>query len=186
MTTGLFGGAFDPPHDGHVRLARTAMRHFALDPLVVLVGEAPWHKPVPTPLTARLRLAEAAFGALADVEADPHEATIDLLRTGRWDDPIFLVGADQLASFHTWREPDRVLELARLGVATRPGYPRDRLDEALARIARPERVLLFELEPVEVSSTEVRDRVAAGKPVDELVPAGVATLIHELGLYRSG
>jgi nicotinate-nucleotide adenylyltransferase len=183
--TGLFGGAFDPPHDGHVRLAEAAIRQFGLARLVVLVAEAPWYKSIPTPLDARLRLAEAAFGDIAEVEHDPYPATVELLEARSWEDPIFLVGADQLAAFDTWREPERVLELTRLGVATRPGTPRALLDEAVARLSRPDRVLFFELDPVDVSSTAVRERVAAGEPIDGLVPPAVAALIRELGLYRS-
>lgn len=183
--TGLFGGAFDPPHDGHVALLRRALDHFELQQLVVLVVDAPWHKQVQTPAELRLRLAQAAFGAFAEVELDRHEATADLLEEGRWHEPLFLIGADQLAAFHTWRRPERVLELARLGVATRPGYPQAELERALEWIGRRERVLLFELEPVDVSSSDVRERVAAGAPIDALVPAEVARLVAELGLYRA-
>ena len=68
-------------------------------------------------------------------------------------------------------------------MATRPGYPRERLDDVLARLERPDRVELFEIEAVGVSSTDVRDRVARGEPIDDLVPAPVAALIDELRLY---
>ena len=71
----------------------------------------------------------------------------------------------------------------RLGVATRPGYPRERLDGVLARLERPDRVELFEIQAVGVSSTDVRDRVARGESIDDLVPAPVAALIDELRLY---
>jgi nicotinate-nucleotide adenylyltransferase len=178
----LFGGAFDPPHVGHVALADAAVRAFAPDELLVLVSERPWHKEVPTPVEARLQLARAAFPG-ARVEVDPHEATVDLLEARSFDDPLFLIGADQLAAFLTWRRPERVLELARLGVATRPGYDRTRLDDVLAQLSRPERVLFFELEPTPVSSTEIRDRAALGDPLDGLVPPAVAQRIADLGLY---
>jgi nicotinate-nucleotide adenylyltransferase len=72
----------------------------------------------------------------------------------------------------------------RLGVATRPGYPRERLDDVLTRLTRPDRVELFEIEALGISSTDVRDRAAHGQPIDDLVPARVAGLIDELGLYR--
>ena len=75
---GLFGGAFDPPHNGHVALAETATRVFGLEPLVVIVAEAPWHKRVLAPAEARLELARAAFPA-AQVELDPHPSTVELL-----------------------------------------------------------------------------------------------------------
>lgn len=183
--TGLFGGAFDPPHVGHVALAQRAIEHFALERLVVLVSEAPWHKEVATPAAARLELARAAF-PVAQVELDHYPSTIELLEARRFHDPLVLIGADQLAAFRTWREPDRVLELARLGVATRPGFERDRLDAVVVGLSRPDRVERFELAPVDVTSTDVRARVARGEPVSGLVPAEVAERIVELGLYRDG
>ena len=183
MTTGLLGGAFDPPHVGHVALARAAIERFELERLVVLVVADPGHKGVDAPAEARLALAEAAFAGLAEVRLDPHARTLDSLRAGPWDDALFLVGADQFADFLSWTEPDAVLELARLGVATRPGYPRERLDAVLAGLRRPERVLFFDIEPTAVSSTEVRERVARGDAIEHLVPSGVADLIAELRLY---
>ena len=179
---GLFGGAFDPPHVGHVALVDAALRAFAPGALVVLVAEEPWHKEVPTPVEARVELARAAFPS-AQVEVDPFAATVDLLEERRFDDPLFLIGADQLAAFLTWRRPHRVLELARLGVATRPGFDRDELDAVLEQLPLPDRVLFFELEPTPVSSTEIRDRAARGDSLDGLVPPAVADRIRELGLY---
>jgi nicotinate-nucleotide adenylyltransferase len=178
----LFGGAFDPPHAGHVALADAAARAFAPAELIVLVAEKPWHKEVPTPVDARLELARAAFPS-ARVEVDPFPATVDLLEARQFDDPLFLIGADQLAAFLTWRRPERVLELTRLGVATRPGFDRAALDDVLARLAHPERVLLFELEPTPVSSTDIRSRAQRGEPLDGLVPPAVARRIEDLGLY---
>ena len=131
----------------------------------------------------RLRLARAAFPDLS-VELDEHRFTVDLLRAGRWVDPLLLVGADQLVDFPTWKEPDAVLDLARLAVATRPGYPRERLESVLAGLSRPDRVLLFEIEPVPISSSEVRASAARREPIGALVPEPVARLIDELGLYR--
>ena len=183
---GLLGGAFDPPHNGHVALARAALDQLGLERLEILVVADPGHKRVEAPAKARLRLAEAAFAGLpARVVLDDHPRTVDLLRDRRWNgDPLFLVGADQFCHLLSWKEPETVLELARLGVATRPGYPRDRLDGVLERLARPERVLFFEIPPVDASSTEVRRRVAGGEPVSDLVPLAVARLVEELGLYR--
>jgi nicotinate-nucleotide adenylyltransferase len=181
--TGLLGGVFDPPHLGHVALARAAQERFALDELVVLVAAEPGHKEVVADPELRLRLARAAFPDLR-VELDGHARTVDLLRERRFDDPLFLIGADELADFPDWKEPDEVLELARLAVATRPGYPRERLEPVLGRLRRPDRVELFELEPHPIASRDVRARVARGEPIDGLVPPEVAELVRKLGLYR--
>jgi nicotinate-nucleotide adenylyltransferase len=180
---GLLGGAFDPPHNGHIALARAALAQFGLEELVVLVAERPGHKQVSLPAETRLRLARAAFPKYT-VSLDEHERTIDTLRAGRWRDPLFLIGADEFSDLLTWKDPEGVLERARLGVATRPGYPRERLDAVLERLSQPQRVLFFEIDPVAVSSRELRARLALGDSVDGLVPRAVAELIADLGLYR--
>ena len=179
---GLLGGAFDPPHEGHVAVARAAVARFDLDVLVVVVAARPGHKDVALDAETRLELARAAFPE-HEVVLDEHERTVDLLRTGRWRDPLFLVGADEFCDFLEWKEPDAVLDLARLGVATRPGYPRERLDSVLEQLQRPDRVEFFEVEPVPVASRDLRERAARGEPLDGLVPAAVAKLIRGRRLY---
>jgi nicotinate-nucleotide adenylyltransferase len=185
--TGLYGGAFDPPHLGHVALARTAIEHFGLDRLVVLVATRPGHRAVELDADDRVRLAQLAFADLGPVEVrrDEHERTIDLLRDEDFGDAIFLVGADQLADFPTWKEPDAILELVRLGVAMRPGYPREQLEAVLERLERPDRVLFFELEPHDVAARDVRARAARGESLEGLVPKTVAGEISAQGHYRS-
>jgi nicotinate-nucleotide adenylyltransferase len=183
VTAGLLGGTFDPPHFGHLALAEGAKKHFDLDDLVVLVAVRPGHKEIQLDAESRLRLVRAAFPG-DEVELDPYERTVDMLRPRRWRDPIFLVGADSFSDLLTWKEPDQLLALARLGVATRPGYPEELLQPVLDRLARPDRVEFFEIEPVPISSREIRDRVSMGESIDELVPPAVAEEIEALGLYR--
>jgi nicotinate-nucleotide adenylyltransferase len=179
---GLLGGTFNPPHNGHVLLAKTAKRHFGLDPVRVHVSASPPHKRVDVDVETRLTLARLAFPE-DTVVRDDNPYSIDTV-SGFGDDAIFLVGADQFAKFLTWREPDEILERVRLGVATRPGYPHENLDAVLAQLRRPERVELFDMEPVPISSSDVRRLVAEGRPVADLVPAPVAAEIARLGLYR--
>jgi nicotinate-nucleotide adenylyltransferase len=196
MTVGLLGGTFDPPHNGHVALARTAIGAIGLDWLVVVpVGEAP-HKPVGTDAETRFRLAEAAFADLPRTELSRVELerggpsyTVD---TAAWaerehgDDVVFLLGADEFADFPTWREPNRILEHVRLAVATRPGIPHDRLEAVRAGLRHPDRVSFFELEPIPISSRDLRARVARGEAIDGLVPPAVVRVIDDVGLYRAG
>ncbi|HXV56471.1 MAG TPA: nicotinate (nicotinamide) nucleotide adenylyltransferase [Gaiellaceae bacterium] len=193
MTTGVFGGAFDPPHLGHVALVREALARFGLERLVVVVTGDPPHKRVETDAETRFGLAELAFGGLPGVELSRHELerpgpsyTVDTARWAeeRWGDVVFLVGADEFAGFASWKAPDEILEHVRLGVATRPGYPRERLRPVLEELRRPDRVELFEIPAVDVSSTEIRTRAARGEPVAGLVPAEVARRIVELDLYH--
>jgi nicotinate-nucleotide adenylyltransferase len=193
MTVGLLGGAFDPPHLGHVELARDAFSRFDLEELVVVVTGRPPHKLVETGAETRLRLAEAAFSGRDGVEVSRWEVdrgepsyTVDTVRWAnkRWGDVAFVVGADEFCGFLDWKDPDGVLEHAQLLVASRPGFPQERLDRVLAGLERPDRVEFFELQPLPISSREIRARVGRGEPIDLLVPPAVAELIEELGLYR--
>jgi nicotinate-nucleotide adenylyltransferase len=180
--TGLLGGAFDPPHVGHVALAAAAKEHFGLPRLTILVAEHPGHKETYLPAETRLELARAAFPD-DDVRLDPYPRTIDLLRGESFENPLFIVGADQFSNFLSWKDPDAVVERARLAVATRPGYPRERLDVVLEELDQPERVVFFDIEPNPAASREVRALAVAGSPLAGLVPDAVEKLIQERGLY---
>ena len=183
MTIGLYGGSFDPPHRGHVELARRAKEELGLDRLVVLVSADPGHKHVDTPVDVRLRLARAAFPD-DEVVLDEHARTVDMLRAHpEWEDALFLIGADEFSDFASWKEPDEVLSHTRVAVATRPGFPRDRLDAVLAQLEHPERVSFFEIEPTPVASRDLRARLAAGEDVGDEVPPAVAEILGREGLY---
>ena len=176
--TGVLGGRFDPPHLGHIALARAAVERFGIDDLHVTVIADAGHKGSEASAADRLAMAELAFAELdATVELEEHRYTVDALEAAGYDDPIFLIGADELVAFSTWKSPERVLELARLGVATRPGY---------APAAASPRIQIFELEPHPVSSSEIRASARAGKALDGLVVPAVARYIGEHALYRDG
>jgi nicotinate-nucleotide adenylyltransferase len=187
VAVGVLGGVFDPPHVGHVALARAAIEQLGLERLLILVVADPGHKDVVTPAAARLELARLAFEDVpgAEVELDPHARTVDSLEARRLDDAVFVLGADELADFSSWKRPERVLELVRLAVAKRPGVPDERMREALARLSAPDRITYFDLPPLPVSSTFVRERVGRGEPIDDLVPQAVADEIARLGLYQA-
>jgi nicotinate-nucleotide adenylyltransferase len=173
----LYGGAFDPPHLGHVAVADAARERFGVERVLILVSERPAHRSTHASAEDRLALARAAFPD-DEIRLDPHARTVELLRAENFDDPVFVVGADQFRGFLAWAEPEEVLERTRLAVATRPGFPRDELDAVLAQLSRPERVLFLEIEPNPASSTDIRAGVA------DAVPADVAQLIEERQLYR--
>jgi len=183
MAVGLFGGAFDPPHAGHVAVAEAAKERFGFPSLTVLVSERPGHKDVDLPADVRLELARAAFPE-DDVRLDPYPRTIDLLRGEPFDDPMLIVGADELLDFSTWKEPEAVLELARLAVAMRPGFDRTHLDAVVRGLDRPDRVVFFDIAPNPAASRDIRVALAAGEPLAGLVPAAVERLIVDRGLYR--
>jgi len=179
----LYGGAFDPPHLGHVSVADAARERFEVERLLVLVSESPGHRAVHASAEDRLALAAVAFPQ-DEIRLDPYPRTVELLRAEGFDEPVFVIGADQFRAFLAWSEPAEVLKRVRLAVATRPGFPRTELDAVLERLDRPERVLFFEIAPNPAASTDVRARIAAGEPLDGLVPAAVARLVTERGLYR--
>ena len=175
MAVGIFGGRFDPPHLGHLALARTAGQHFGFDELHVTVVADAAHKLSEASAEDRLAMTRLTFAGLdATVELERHRYTVDALEAAHYEDPIFLIGADQLADLPTWKQPERLLELARLGVAARPGWEPE---------PGSDRIEVFELEPHPVSSTEIRERVRRGEPIDGLVVPAVATYIAEHDLY---
>ena len=177
--TGILGGTFDPPHNGHVALARAALEGLPIDRLVVLVAARPGHRAVVADAETRLRLAQEAFAGLpAEVVLDEHAFTVDAVRGGHFGDAVFVVGADEGAAFPIWKEPDEVLRWVRLAVGTRSGYPPPDLERY------GDRVISFELDSPDVSADQVRARVQEGQPVHDLVPEPVAEAISELGLYR--
>jgi nicotinate-nucleotide adenylyltransferase len=176
---GILGGTFDPPHNGHVALARAAVEQLPIDRLVVLVAAHPGHREVFASAEDRLRLAHAAFEGLpAEVVLDANAFTVDAVRDGGFGDALFIVGADEGAAFPTWKEPEEVLRWVKLAVGTRSGYPPPDLERY------GDRVVPFWLASPAISSSEVRERAAHGEPLDGLVPPAVEAAIRETGLYR--
>jgi nicotinate-nucleotide adenylyltransferase len=199
----VLGGAFNPPHVGHLLLAQEARWQLGLDSVLLMVtGRAP-HKridPEPGP-QVRLELARLAAGGETGVEASGLEVesggegegrepsythvTLERLHDQQPErDLVLLLGADMAASLASWKEPQRVIELARLGVVPRPGVTMDAVRSALESLGAAERLEAIEMPPCGVSSTAIRERAAAGRPLLHQVPDPVATLIAERGLYR--
>lgn len=196
---GVLGGAFNPPHIAHLLLAQEAIATLGLDELILVpTGEAP-HKvisPEPGP-EVRLELARLAVAgseplSVSDLEVcrdGPSYAyrTLELLANENPGSQLtFVMGADVAAGLEGWHRPDRVLELARTAIAERPGFDRSEADEVLDRLGARDRVDLIRMPAIGISSSMVRARVAAGRPIRWLVPDGVAELIAERGLYGAG
>jgi nicotinic acid mononucleotide adenylyltransferase len=140
----------------------------------VLVIANPGHKPTVLDAATRLELARLAFGDLPETEVrlDDHPYTVDLLRDEHFEDAVFVLGADQWAVFDTWKEPEEILRLIPVAVAARPGQPMPAGG-----------VQVFEIEQLPIASSELRERIAHGEPIDQLVPAPVAREIERRGLY---
>ncbi len=197
-STGILGGTFNPPHLGHLICASEAVDQLGLERVVLVPVAIPPHKEVlddPGP-EERLALCERAVAgderlAVSRVELDRGGAsyTVDTLRELHLSDPeddlTFIVGGDQALGLPTWREPREVLRLAALAVAERSGVARRDIVERLEGLPT-DRVRFFDMPRLDVSSSAVRRRVAAGRTIRYLVPEGVAERIAERGLYRAG
>lgn len=176
---GVLGGTFDPPHVGHLVVAQDVLEALELDRLLVVPAARPPHRDAILPAEVRLDLVRRAFGGDERIEVSDLEYrregpsyTVDTLariREEREPEKLWcVIGADQLLELSDWHEPDRILELARLAVMSRGGdLPRP--DDAPGGVA-------FRAVPVtrvEISSTRVRERLAAGRSVRYLVPEAV-------------
>ena len=194
MRLGLFGGTFDPPHVGHLLAASDAFEALELDRLVFVPAATQPLKVGRDTAPAEQRLEMTALLLAGDprFEVDPIEIqrtglsyTVDTLEAfaGRYPaaERYFLVGADVVETFHKWRQPERVLELARLVILARAT---DGGDEARPLPGGPRQPISLPTRRVDVSSTEVRARVRDGRSIHGFVPDAVAEYIARGGLYR--
>jgi nicotinate-nucleotide adenylyltransferase len=195
---GLLGGTFNPPHIAHLVCAQEAWSQLGLDRVLLIPAHTPPHKEAEDDpgVDARVELCELAVDGdprlgVSRVEADVPGAswTVDTLRRLHERHPehalTFIVGGDMARSLPSWREPEAILELAELGVAERGDVRRGDIVEALAGLqGAAERVRFFAMPRVDVSSTLVRRRAAAGQPIRYLVPDQVAAAMQRTGMYR--
>jgi len=196
---GILGGTFDPPHVGHLILAEEARSQLGLRKVVWVPAGVPWRKgerPV-SPAAERLEMVARAISENEAFELSRLETqrtgpsymveTLETLR-GRSEgsELILIMGSDALSDLPNWKEPARLVELARLAVASRAEG-----DDVLAEVenALPgvrERIAWVKMPRIEISSTDLRRRVAEGRSVRYLVPDAVGDYIHKGGLYRGG
>lgn len=194
---GVLGSAFNPPHLGHLALAQETLWQLGLDEVVLVpTGEAP-HKRIHDDPGRELRLAMTRLAAADDarfsvstleVERDGPSytyETLELLARERGEpDLVFVMGADAAVGFESWRKPERVVELARLAVARRAGVSEADVASTMRGLGAEGRATMLEMPQFGVSSSAVRERAAAGRPLRYLVPEAVARFIEEKGIYR--
>lgn len=201
---GLLGGAFNPPHEGHLKLARLALEHLGLDELRFVPTAISPHKPDPGGPSpeARLRLLAEALRAFdprcvvesAELERGGTSYTVDTLEALAVREPgtawILVMGSDQLADFAAWHQPERILQLASLSVALRPGAlasapPIPGLRLASAWSGRPGELVWLPSTDTDLASTDLRHRLAADPAHDPAgIPAQVLAAIRAENLYR--
>jgi nicotinate-nucleotide adenylyltransferase len=195
---GLLGGTFNPPHLGHLVMAQEAHEQLGLDRVLLVPVAVPPHKEAEADpgAEARVRLAELAVGdddrfgvSRIEVDRGGPSFTVDTLRAlherAPEDDLTFIVGGDMAHSLPSWRAPEAVLELATLAVAEREGVRREDLARRLEPLHGGDRVTFFDMPRLDVSSSAIRRRVAAGRSIRYLVPDAVARAVIDGGLYRS-
>ena len=187
---GVLGGAFDPPHIGHIVIAQEVRWRLGLDELLLIpVGEPPDRVGLAFDATTRARMVERAVDGYPGVRCSRIEVdrpgpsfTIDTLEAIADGEPgaeiWFALGADRLPTFPRWHLPHRILELARLAVVSRSGMSEGDLTALAERIA-PGRWDVVEVPTIGVSSTMIRERIATGAPFEALVPSGVSEILRE-------
>jgi nicotinate-nucleotide adenylyltransferase len=196
LRIGVFGGAFDPPHIGHVALAGAAVEQLGLDRLLIFPTGQAWHKArALSPAEHRLAMAKLAFADVPRASVDGRELqragptyTVDTLRELRDEFPgahlMLVIGADQAEALHSWRDSAEIGRMATISIAARArpaGYAAE-FDASNLPVSRLEPV---ELPPMPVSATQVRALVAGHQGIDHLVPAAVARYIDQHFLYQN-
>ena len=191
LRVGVMGGSFDPIHYGHLVAASEVAHRFDLDHVVFCPTGQAWHKETSDRAPAELRYLMTVVATAADprflvsrvdIDRDGPTYTVDTLRDLRAQFPdaelVLLLGSDALAGLPGWRDPQGILALARVAAFAHPGDP-------LERPALDGDITLLPIEPLDITATGVRAAIAAGQPIDVLVPPAVVRLIAERGLYRA-
>ena len=196
MRIGVFGGTFDPPHFGHLRLAHAARDQLKLDSVLwVVAGQSPLKQDrALSPAESRAEMVQAAIAGessfvLSRVDLDrpgPHY-TVDTLNILARETPgaelFFIMGEDSLRDLPRWRRPAELIRLAKLAVCGRPGAAAnlETLESIIPGLS--DRIVWISFVPLEIASSDIQHRRRDGGAVDDLLPAGVLGVIERAGLY---
>jgi len=196
---GVFGGTFDPPHRGHLALAAAARRQLQLEAVWFMPAGQPSLKPdVVTPAKVRAEMVSLVTRGRTGYRVTRDELkrpgvsyTVDTLarlrqQLGPDAEIYFIMSWQTLDQFPGWRQPERILELARIAAAPRPGTTAPDLAALETRLPGIcARLVLIEMPPLDISATLIRERVARGQSIGDLVTPAVAACIRRRGLYLS-
>ncbi len=200
MKLGILGGTFDPPHNGHLHIADAVQRALQLERILFIPAKQPPHKldePV-SPLRTRVAMLKRAVQHHPRLEISMLEArrrgvsyTVDTLRELRRElvphaEIFFIMGEDSLVNFPMWHQPQEIVKLCKLAVLQRPGYEvdLDALEKQVNGVKK--RVVMIRAPEINISSSEIRERVRRGESIRELVPPSVADYIESHHLYANG
>lgn len=201
MRLGVLGGTFDPPHIGHLILAEEARLSLGLDQVLFMPAGDPWRKAGRelSPREHRLAMTRLATAQNASFSVSTLEMeregpsytaeTLASLQAGLDEeaDLFFILGQDSLADLPHWREPGRIISLARLAVASRGGWDAAKIEALEERVLGiSQRLVWLDMPRIDISSTAVRERVRKGLSIRYWVPLAVEEYIRAHGLYRKG
>jgi len=194
IKVGLFGGSFDPIHNGHLQLARWTKNKLFLDRIIFIPAAVPPHKQLMNmaPSTHRKRMIQIAIEDYPEFDVSDVELkregvsyTIDTIfyfqkKLSLKNDNLFLIiGADSLLDFSNWKDPDKIINNCQLVVLQRPGI---NLEQALAKFKQ--RAIILQSPLIDISATEIRLRIKSGCSISQLVPPAVERYINEQDLYK--
>lgn len=192
MKVGIFGGTFNPPHTGHLIVAERVRTELELDSVIFIPSFISPHKqegesgePLDRLRMTKLAIRDNEKFQTSDFEINSKSVsytvkTLEYLKRTMPDDSFYLlIGMDNYLTFHLWKEPKRILELASLVVMNRPGYPRQ-VNEVIGTT----NTLFVDVPNIAISSSEIRDRIEQFRSIRYLVPEAVETYIHNRGLFK--
>ena len=194
---GLYGGTYSPPHRGHIHSLMAFLEAEKPDRTLIMPNAVPPHKTMRRDETPEIRLemCRAAFDSFENVEISSYETdkggfsyTADTLeyltKPGR--EILMLVGSDMFRTLRRWRSPDKIFALATVCCVARYGHESEELEEVAASYRREcgANVRIIPTDVIEISSTEIRERIAKGLPLHDLIPSAVETIIRRENLYR--
>ncbi len=200
MRCGILGGTFNPVHRGHLAIAEEARKRLSLDEVIFVAAARPWMKDAGelAPIKDRLAMVRLALKShprfslsTVDIDRPGPSYAVDSVRDiqklrGAQCELFFIMGMDSLAGLPAWRNGKGLLKACTLAVLARPGYP---TKAALRTIEKAfpgasKKITLIEMTDIDISATEIRKRVAEGKPIARLVPNAVAEYIATRSLYK--
>lgn len=195
---GIMGGTFNPIHNGHLSLAHSALEHFQLNEILFMPSGISWMKKGTDVLDSSLRLQMTELAiedtpqfSLSTIETDRDGdtytyETILLLKEQNPDTKYyFIMGADSLFSLEKWKNPDLILKNCTLLVSVRDDYNMDALKKQIFYLQNRYKaeIKLLSMEPIDISSSEIRNRIKKGESVHNLIPVKVAQFISQNNLY---
>jgi nicotinate-nucleotide adenylyltransferase len=200
MKIGVLGGTFDPVHLGHIMMAEEARKSLGLKEVLLVPAGQPMTRSNEriTSTEHRIRMLQLAVAGFSHLKVSTVEIkrpgpsfTVDTItemrrKYGSKDEIFFILGWDSLAQLPIWKEPERIINMCILVAVPRPGWPPPALktlEKDIPGISK--RVVFLEKPRVDISATDIREKVARGESIDRLVPGPVAEYIKKHGLYKA-